>query len=1206
MRLKNLFVYPIERYIPPVAKVDDTTEATMGMELREYVVTASIERALADFLEVYAESRTAPTDKIGVWISGFFGSGKSHFAKVLSYLLTNRPVGKRTARELFVERLAGSPRRAELEGLLHRVGLLDSQTIMFQIKAEQDQTRRDESISEIMYRCYLASRGLSTDPMVASLELSLIERDLYDDFLAEVEKRVGHPWAEERDDYLFIRSTVAEALQTVAPGAYHSREEALAALEMVDRGQRLTVSDLAQRLASYVDELAVTGDPERPPRLVFVMDEIGQFIGADGQKLLELQSIAEQFATHGRGKLWLIVTAQAKLQELIAGVKALEADFGKIGDRFDTRLVLTPEDVEKVLEGRILMKKEQRVPEIRTFYHDHEGALAVLSTLPGASRDLPAMAVERFVADTPFLPYHPGLIQAIFGSVKSATATGFALNPEARSMIGMAQGVLSNPANAFISGELGQTVSMDMVYDQIAVDLQPQDRREIETLPQQLPGCQPPDQRVLKALYLLQHVPWIAVTADTLAHALLRDVRAENLNTLRETVQDSLERLRGARYVVPKEDGVWEFLTGSKKSFEEEVAGVTVRQSDLRRETRNRLAEVLRPVGKLNYKDGLRTFDVILRGDREELKSGNDIALEVYSPLHVELEDRFSLEDLEQIESFAHLNTVYWVAKESPELTGHLTRLIRLGEILEKWQGKRSKTDEEREIIREKATELSSLRGKIETALRTALFNGTIVWNGRAEELDGRTTNLNPIFNRHVSQVLPYVYPKFDLAAVKPNEKEIEAVLTVAPYALSTVGAALDLFGADDHLNQHSAVVDEVRRELESRSNRGGDLGGKALEGHFTGGDYGWHPVIVRLILAAMFRAGMVTVKADNVQYTNYTTPAAQVLFTQVRPFRRAVFFYEEAEAVMPDELRQAQDELKVIFDAPRREETANALAEQIKEEMKRWRDRTERVVLQLRPAGYPIPETLKRSGDLTNRVTRFRNPGKIVQAFLANLDEARTWHTEAQALYEFIRDKKLPVFRRARGLLEEIERAKGIAGTDPLTQDDAQGWRETLRTLVDNGQAAHEWDRFMAAYTPLRERHRGVYQTLHQQRDDAAAQARQELEAAGVPTNALLAYECQGLKWTEDGLGCERCSAPLKELYLQAIAVPNLARELRERLEVEARYGEEGPKVKRLRVAEVVPKRWIKNEAELDKTLSELRRVIQKALDEADTVELI
>ena len=254
--LKDLFVYPIERYIPPVAKVTDVAEETVATDLREYVVTP-IERALADFLEVYAESRTAPTDKIGVWISGFFGSGKSHFAKVLSYLLTNPTVGGRPARELFVQRLTGSPRRAEIEGLLHRAGLLDSRVIMFNIKTEEDQQAEGESISQIMYRRYLDSRGLSTDPVVASLELSLIERELYDAFRSEVERRVGRPWPEEREDFLFIRSTVAGALQAVAPQAYRTREEALAALDMVERSQRLEKALDYRLYALTEDEVAV-------------------------------------------------------------------------------------------------------------------------------------------------------------------------------------------------------------------------------------------------------------------------------------------------------------------------------------------------------------------------------------------------------------------------------------------------------------------------------------------------------------------------------------------------------------------------------------------------------------------------------------------------------------------------------------------------------------------------------------------------------------------------------------------------------------------------------------------------------------------------------------------------------------------------------------------------------------------------------------
>lgn len=216
-----------------------------------------------------------------------------------------------------------------------------------------------------------------------------------------------------------------------------------------------------------------------------------------------------------------------------------------------------------------------------------------------------------------------------------------------------------------------------------------------------------------------------------------------------------------------------------------------------------------------------------------------------------------------------------------------------------------------------------------------------------------------------------------------------------------------------------------------------------------------------------------------------------------------------------------------------------------------------------------------------------------------------RTWHAEAQALYEFIRDKKLPVFKRTRGLLEAIQRAEGIAETEPLAQEDARVWRETLQTLVTSGQAAHKWDRFMAAYTPLRERYRGVYQTLHQQRDNAVAQARQQLESAGVPTQALFTYECQGFKWAEDGLSCDQCSAPPKELYLQSVALPNLVRELREQYETDTRYDEKDKgRMHRLQVFDHLPRR-VAAAIELDDALAALRGAVDDALKDTEVVVL-
>ena len=103
MRIAEMFVKPIDRDIKGVIKVGQDDDVNIYQELDEYVVTKELLKHFRSFFESYKNGITGHTDKMGVWISGFFGSGKSHFLKILSYLLENKDVNGKKAIEFFTD-----------------------------------------------------------------------------------------------------------------------------------------------------------------------------------------------------------------------------------------------------------------------------------------------------------------------------------------------------------------------------------------------------------------------------------------------------------------------------------------------------------------------------------------------------------------------------------------------------------------------------------------------------------------------------------------------------------------------------------------------------------------------------------------------------------------------------------------------------------------------------------------------------------------------------------------------------------------------------------------------------------------------------------------------------------------------------------------------------------------------------------------------
>ena len=1197
MQINNIFQLEIKRRIPAVAKVDDIDPATVQQEVGEYVVTMPIEEALVRFLDIYGETRVNPTDQIGVWIAGFFGSGKSHFAKMLNYLLKNPKIGNQQVMDLFKTRLdAISASTKTIVGGLHKIQQIDNHVVMFNIEAN----RRNTSIMSTLYSQYLEQeRNLSGTISVGRLELSLLRRGLYEAFKKKVEKEVGEKWEIVREDFTMVRPAAVKALMAVDPALYPDSKTADRAIADLQAQGNASITEITRELVAYVDELRAQGNPERPPHLLFIIDEIGQFVGREKDRLLELQTIAEAFGTHGKGKLWLIVTSQQELKEMISDITTIQDEFGRIITRFDTRMTLTAADVERVLEDRILKKNNAGNKELSKLFARFGGELGVLGKLPGSSRDLPILSKDSFPATYPFLPYQLALIQDIIKAARTSGGTGFTLNTEARSMLGLCQGVITRN---LLEGEVGKLVTLDMVFDQVRLDLNQADLREINKVPAQLPASSGFDARVVKTLYFLQQVSYVPSTAEAVAHALVQDVRTEHLTEVKQQVEASLKRLNEAGFVIEKEDGIFEFLTGAKKTFEEEVNSIDAKKNDQRRTVRERLTEVLREVGQVDY-DKKQRFRTTVFADGERVNDGDSLVLQVYSPLHIKLEDGLTVDQIE-MESFTKTGTVYWFSREDDELEKSAIRLFKLKEAVRVRQAQQNKTDDDKELLREKNKEISTLQLTIESRLRADLYNGTLIWMGDVQELDGKATTLNPIFNKVMTRVVPHVYPKFDLAAVRPDKDAIETVLKTNDFGLNTLQPGLKLFDEKNHLNTQSPAIEEILHELERRDNKGLDRDGRSLLDHFENPPYGWHPEVIRLLLAAMFRGGVVSIKSGNVVYEDATVPAARDRLIKANDFKSAEFLYDPDQSVSLAERKQAQDALDVMFSRSKTQDTASALSGYIHEDLSVLDSRVERLALQLGQVEYPLPASFKQAHEIIHKITSHNRPNKVVRLFLDQLDMIRQLHTDAETLYDFVeKDKRLPQVRQARALLKAWEETRQVMAAKDLQTPEITAQAQTLQMGLREGVAGESWSAFERAHETVLKQYQVVYTRLHKERSDLCQRLLKELTGEGLDTTYLRSYACDGLAFDPAQLICKACAKSLPLVAEQLISLPSIVKNIREA--AKPLTGSKR-KVAKINVGDVLAGREIENANQLKEALKVVEKKALDVLKDSDAVELI
>lgn len=741
MRIQDMFERDIDRDINGVVKVAQEDEAAVEQELSEYVVTRELSRHFASFFDSYEHALDTPTDKVGVWISGFFGSGKSHFLKMLSYLLTNKVVAGKPAIEYF----DGKFEDPMVDAKARRCVSVPTESILFNVDNKAVGVKDTGVLKRTFARVFYDHLGFyGEDLKLARLERFVDDKGLTQEFRTAFEQINGEPWVDARAEYDFFSDDLIDALEQAG---VMSADEAERWLEDPN-GSDISIETLTDQIRDYANAQAEAHGGDF--RLLFMADEIGQFIGSDSNLMLNLQTIVEELGSKCAGRVWVMVTSQEAIDEV---TKVVGQDFSKIQGRFNTRLSLSSSSADEVIKRRILEKNEPAADLLRAQYAETSSVLKNLFTFEKSTADLIGYADEgEFVQTFPFASYQFRLMQSVMSAIRNHGSTGKHLSSGERSMLSgfqeTAQRVEGRDENAL--------VPFWMFYDAVQTFFESYIRRVIDRATdaaEKGQGLEPQDVNVLKLLLLLKWDKDLKTTVGNVVTLMTDDVRADRM-ALRESVQASLDRLVHENYVSRNGD-VYQFLTDDEQEIARQISRQDPEPDRMRAKVASLFFDQVFASGKLVM--GENTFDIEKCVDETRVHQTDGLTLRIMTMLA----DEADLERTALIMRSGRTPEAIIVLNEETNYYDPLREALQI-EMFTNPPNGANLPQSQQDIIRSKNQQKVELEKRAAKLIEEAVRKGTFYAAG--EEIRPATSqSAKRIVEDVASRLVESVYPKLSL-----------------------------------------------------------------------------------------------------------------------------------------------------------------------------------------------------------------------------------------------------------------------------------------------------------------------------------------------------------------------------------------------------------------------------------------------------------
>lgn len=1215
----DLLTRDLSRKIEEIIQVDQADEQSVHAEITEYIATDSIRDQYHHLLKAIAEAPSDPHESIGVWVSGFFGSGKSSYAKNLGYALQNRTVLGSKFAELFKQQIEDS-RISDLLDLINTK--TPTQVILFEVAKEADTRKVTQRIAELMYTVLLRELGYAEDFDIAELEIELESEGKLPEFIATCKSELKKDWDTVRAGAQKL-SRASAILHKLDPKTYPSADSWAHAQR--NRDASISVSKVVERT------FELWGRRRKGKALVFIIDEVGQHVARSGDKIEDLRATIEEFGKVGKNLLkarkitapcWIVVTSQEKLDEVVAAIDSKRVELAKLQDRFRYRVDLAPSDIREVATKRVLAKKTASEKLLKELFKKNEGQLNAALRLERTSRRTD-ISESDFIHFYPYPPHYIDLCIGIMSGIRLQPGAPRHYGGSNRTIIKQAYEMLVSDRTAFAKKPIGALVTLDKVFELVEGNLSNEKRTDIHQIAERFKG-DPEDHgwalRVAKAICLLEFIRDLPRTETNLAAVLVDEVgKATPLSE----VQAAVKRLDSAKFIRNTEEG-WKLQTAQEKNWTNERSGHLDPKPRERNElTRTALQQIFDEPEFKTYRYQNRSFRIGISVDGTSIGDEGELPLTLcVSDDADDLTNRIE-EIRTESQQKSHENDLYWLFCLTPEIDELVAQLHASRKMVDKYNqlsAQQKISPDEATCLQDEKNSKNGYETRLRDKLTEAMERGTGMFRGVQKDASALGKSLGEILKKLFGQVVPDLYPKLQMGS-RPMDKDdperlLKAVdLKVLPKVFYEGDQGLALVvrdGAKLVIATNAPVAKEVLDYLKSEHSYGNKdtRMGKALEKRFGGTPYGWERDMLRLILATLFRAGEIEVTYHGNRFHNYQDPASRTPFTNNPAFRSSLF--SPRQSVGLKTLTQAVQQLEDLTGEEVDVEEgaiATAFKKVAAEELEKL------YPLKATAEAHRLPVlTMLSEYQQTLAGIQSSASDDCVRILTENGKDFGETRDKVRKLRESLDGEAIGVLRQARQATDQVWQRLAAHNPSPELGSTVN----ELKTLLESEQFIDSWDDIAAltkkvldayrtAYCNLFDRRKQSYESAIGEIKNRAEWAPQEANNPGMASSLLSPLQArvgsdEDKEAVEQGKSLGKSS--LTEMESDLAAVDGLKSSVLVKLQELSIGSEKKAPVRKVRVSEFF-NRPIQTQEELDMALDLIRDSLQKCIDEGAIIIL-